>query len=540
MSALQLAAVHGAGLAAEKVGVVAVALLAALVVLGRPPRMPQRLRDAATIAVLVLTPLLLSIDVWHTTQMRHLRAHPALAVGVGLAGLALVAALALALRRRPAALAVAAVAALPFRLPISVGGATSNLLIPLYVVVAAGALAGLGRAPALGMAPAARDGLLDGTAGSSPAWRRMRVFEWLLMGFVALYAVQAAYSSDFSRGLENVVFFYVPFALLYALLREVRWSRGLLLTCLGVAVGLAVAFAAVGFVEYGRKSLFLNPRVVQANQYDNYFRVNSLFFDPNIYGRFLALVMIALTAALLWTRRRREVLLGAAALAWLWGGLITSFSQSSIVALLVGLAVLAAFRWDALATVYVAVALAVIAAIAVVAAPPSLHLGVTGRGGSASNATSGRTKLISGGLRLFSERPLYGYGAGAFAYEYRVHERSSGQSAVSASHTIPVTVAAEQGAIGLLVYLALLVSAFALLFAGAGRSPPRIALAACFAALVVHTMAYADFLEDPMTWTLLGVGTALALSGARERAIAGDNLASPPKPSAAAPVATQR
>ena len=60
-------------------------------------------------------------------------------------------------------------------------------------------------------------------------------------------------------------------------------------------------FAGIGFVEYDRKSLFLNPKVVAANQYDNYFRVNSLFFDPNIYGRFLALVMIAVTTVVLWS-----------------------------------------------------------------------------------------------------------------------------------------------------------------------------------------------------------------------------------------------
>ena len=38
-------------------------------------------------------------------------------------------------------------------------------------------------------------------------------------------------------------------------------------------------------------------------------------------------------------------------------------------------------------------------------------------------------------------------------------------------------------------------------------------MAACFAALVLHTMTYADFLEDPVTWTLLGIGSALALAG---------------------------
>ena len=104
--------------------------------------------------------------------------------------------------------------------------------------------------------------------------------------------------------------------------------------------------------------------MVAANQYDNYFRVNSVFFDPSIYGRFLALVVIAVTtvvlggrralgdSAALLLRRRRELLAAAAILAWLLAGLVTSFSQSSIAALLLGLAVLAAWCWGVRATVY--------------------------------------------------------------------------------------------------------------------------------------------------------------------------------------------
>ncbi len=268
-----------------------------------------------------------------------------------------------------------------------------------------------------------------------------------------------------------MVFFYVPFALLFALLREVKWTRELLLQCLAVAVVLAVVFAGIGFVEYDRKQLFLNPKVVAADQYGNYFRVNSLFFDPNIYGRFLALVMIGVTTVVLWSVRRRPVLLGGAVLLWLLAGLVTSFSQSSIAALLLGLAVLAAYRWDVRGTIYVTVALAAIALVAVAVAPASLHLGLTGKGGSASNATSGRTKLVEGGLRLFADRPLQGFGPGSFAQEYRAHEHVTSTSATSASHTIPITVAAEQGIVGLALYAALLVSGFAVLFRGAGRSP---------------------------------------------------------------------
>jgi len=435
--------------------------------------------------------------------------------------LAVIGALSLLMRRRPDALPLLAIFALPFRLPISTEGRTVNLLIPLYLVVAAGTLTfllprWLGRG-----VTGPRD-----TGGARPAstklatWLSPRGLEWLLLGAVVLYALQATYSPNHAKAAENVAFFYVPFGLLFMLMRDVRWTRELVLACLGVAVALAVVFAGVGFVEYARKELFLNPKVVAANQYDNYFRVNSVFFDPSIYGRFLAIVMIATTTVLLWTRRRRDVLIGAGVLAWLLAGLITSFSQSSITALLLGLAVLAAYRWDVRATVYVTAALIAIAAVVVLAAPPSLHFGLKGSGGSTSNATSGRTTLISGGLELFADRPLYGYGSGSFETEYKRHGNTSrtAANATSASHTIPITVAAEQGVLGLAIYVALLIAAFAVLFTSVGRSPPRIALAACFAALVLHTWTYADFLEDPITWTLLGIGVALARAGNRLQA----------------------
>jgi O-antigen ligase len=525
---MPLATAHGVGEAAQKLGVIAVALGTALVVLSaqasrgsgawwiEAPRISPRARAAALLAVLVLAPVLLAIDVWHTVQFEHLREHPAEAGGAAAAGLAVVGALAVLMYRRPQIFAVLALAALPFRLPISTGGSTSNLLIPLYVVVAAGSLAYLLPRLLLGAGPPGAlqpdtnlDAAPDGVSGVARALAP-RVLEWLLMASVVLYALQAAYSADFSKGLENMVFFYVPFALLFALLRELRWTRELLLACLATVVALAVVLAGVGFVEYYRKHLFLNPKVVAANQYDNFFRVNSLFFDPNIYGRFLATVMVATMTALLWSVRRRTVPIGGAVLLWLLAGLVTSFSQSSIAALLLGLAILAAWRWDVRATLYVAGAVVAIGVVVVALAPPSLHLGLSGKGGSASNATSGRTKLIKGGLRLFADRPLEGFGPGSFALEYRRHEHVEGQSATSASHTIPITVAAEQGIVGLALYVALLVCAFAVLFRGAGRSPPRIALAACFAALVLHTFTYADFLEDPLTWTLLGIGVALA------------------------------
>jgi hypothetical protein len=54
-------------------------------------------------------------------------------------------------------------------------------------------------------------------------------------------------------------------------------------------------------------------------------------------------------------------------------------------------------------------------------------------------------------------------------------------------------------------------AAFACVFRRARDFAERAAIAAAFTALVAHTMMYAAFLEDPLTWTLLGAGTAIAL-----------------------------
>ena len=140
---------------------------------------------------------------------------------------------------------------------------------------------------------------------SPPSSWTPRPLAWLLAAFVVLYAVQTLYSGDFSKGLQNVCFFLVPFTVAYRLLREVEWDRRLL-TLVLIVVGVeAAAFVLIGSVEYLTRSLFWNDQVIRSNEFHTYFRVNSVFWDPNVYGRYLALVIVVATAALLWARERR-------------------------------------------------------------------------------------------------------------------------------------------------------------------------------------------------------------------------------------------
>jgi O-antigen ligase len=480
-------------------GMVLAAALAAGAVLARTVRG----RAYAMLGALVLTPVLLLGEIWHSPQLGTARSHPVPALVAAVLGVAVLAGLAWACSRRPGLLGVLALAALPFRIPVQAGGSTANLLVPLYVVIGGGALAWL--VPRL----SARH---QGEPAPKPG-----ALEWVLLGGVVLYAVQAVYSSAASVALQQVVFFYVPFALLFALLRGLEWTPKRLAWGGGALVGLALAFAAIGFWEFQTRRLLLNPKVIASNQVEEYFRVNSLFFDPNIYGRFLALVMIGLAAVLLWRGRPRDVWLAVAALAVLWGGLLTTLSQSSFAALLLGLLVLAWMRFGARVVAGPALAVVVAALVLVLAFPHALRLDLSSQD-SLSKATSGRADLIHGGVRLARDRPLAGWGSGSFRREYRRREHSSGREATSASHTIPITVAAEQGVVGLAVYVALLVLALRRLLRGARGAPVRAVVAAGFAALLLHTWVYAAFLEDPMTWTLLALGTALAAPAVTRRA----------------------
>jgi O-antigen ligase len=478
----------------------------------------SRLRSGLMLLALILFPILILGDQWHSAQIVDLRHDTARIVALGLIGIAVVAVLAAAFTRWPISLPLAIVFTLPFRIPLHAGGDTANLLVPLYLVIAGGVLATAWRDWKVSNPRA------GGVAGGDPrsGGRRKAASEhvgepaatgparWLplvLSSVVLLYALQTLYSPDFSKSLQNVCFFFVPFSLVYALLRDVKWDRKLLVFVLWVVAVEAVAFVVVGSIEYFSRELFWNDQVIRSNEFHTYFRVNSIFWDPNIYGRYLALVIVIAMSALLWARERRTLALLAGLVAVLWFGLVFTFSQSSFAALLAGLAVLAALRWSWRWTVAAVGAGAVLAVLVVLFAGGVSKLSPD----RLNNDTGGRTNLISGGTDLFAQRPIWGYGAGSFPRAYREHAATK-KVPVSVSHTEPITVAAEQGLIGLLAYGSLIVVA---LWTMATTLPQahrvaRVAILATFVALLVHTMAYAGFYEDPITWVLLAAGASLA------------------------------
>jgi O-antigen ligase len=487
-------------------------LIAAVAAAGSILLPAGRTRSVAMLLALVLFPVLILGDQWHSHQIADLRGHTSRLVALGVLGVPAAGVLAYVFKRWPILLPLAIVAALPFRVPLHAGGDTANLLVPLYLVIAGGVLSkvfgewqeGGGVDLGAGFFAGRRTPLAEGVVrktGRRPQIDPPALLPYVLAGFVLLYALQALYSPDFSKGLQNVCFFFVPFSLVYGLLRDVSWDKKLLTLVLWVVAVEAVCFVVVGSVEYFSRSLFWNDQVIRSNEFHTYFRVNSVFWDPNIYGRYLALVAVVAMSALLWARERRTLALLTALVAVLWIGLVSTFSQSSFVALLAGLGVLSALRWSVKWTV-----VAVVVAVAAMAS--------TFNFGRLNLDTSGRANLVSGGVHLFIQRPVYGYGSGSFPKAYREHVETH-KAPVSVSHTEPITIAAEQGLVGLVAYGALVVLALWVMASGnlvaRARLPvARAAVLATFVALLVHTMAYAGFFEDPITWVLLAVGVSLA------------------------------
>jgi O-antigen ligase len=460
----------------------------------------ERTRLIAIAIALLAAPALVAGDVWDQSRVVDLRSDPAHVAAGLLATLAVLGVGAALFRRVPAAFPIAAFAVIPLRLPVQLGGETSNLLLPLYAVIASAFVAAvLAHLRDEGDARDAR------TEPLLALWLRR-----LLAATLVLYGIQSIYSDDLSNAIENAGFFLVPFAVLFLQLVEVRWDRELLGWVLRVLAAIGLVLAAVAFGEYATRDLILNEQLQDANQIHLYFRVNSLFHDPNIFGRYLALMIVALGGYLAWARSAAWAWAAAGTALVLTFALMLTFSLTGFAALMAGLLVIAllrfGFRWA-----LVAAALMLVATVIFVAAGGADRSSVGPERGLRAE-TSGRTSLVSGGVDLAKDRPIWGWGSGAFG---RAYVDQIEVAKTTTSHSEPITVAAEQGVIGFVLYIALLVVSLMLLFSERpGASVGRATVAACYVAMIIHSLGYAGFDIDPVTWALLALGVALASTDA--------------------------
>ena len=200
--------------------------------------------------------------------------------------LPIVAGLAFVLHRYPWALAFLAIAAAPVRLPITVGGTSANLLLPLYGVIAAAAVA------------------LAWSIWREPRGRELGFLTWPLAALVFWFGLSALWTSDVRNGAIFLFFFLLPFGLLTVALGRLQWSAREAQRLYALLVAMAVIFAAIGIWQWVVRDVFWNSNLVVSNAYAPFYRVNSVFWDPSIYGRYLVIAILALLTLLLFPVHR--------------------------------------------------------------------------------------------------------------------------------------------------------------------------------------------------------------------------------------------
>ena len=425
----------------------------------------------------------------------HHRAYAAAAV----AGVLLAVFLAWLFVRVPWLLAVAVVGFAPARIPVTVGHTSANLLLPMYVVVAGAALA-------LGWE------LYRGDL----RMRELGPLALPLALFVGWSGIAFLWSQDRRQGAIYLLFFVLPFAVLAVFLARVPWAPGWAATIWVQLVGMALAFAVIGIWQYSTRNLFWNPKVIVDNAYATsswFYRVNSVFYDPSIYGRFLVVAILAAVVPVLFVR-------GAVAWAALvavvvvWVGLVPSFSQSSFAGLAAGVVVALAALWRRRSVVPIAIAVAALLAVSL-GVPQARHR-ILGKAGL-SHATGGRSKLVRNGIRLAVHHPVIGVGTGGFRHAYAklTHLRGKEPNA-AASHDTPITIAAEGGIPGLALFVWLLAAVFLVAFrANPVRGPTgraRLALGLALVSIVTHSLFYDALFEDPLFWAALALSVVAARS----------------------------
>jgi putative inorganic carbon (HCO3(-)) transporter len=408
----------------------------------------------------------------------------------------------------PWLLAVATLACAPARIPVHVGSTQANLLLPLYGVVAVAAIA-----------------LAWELFGEEQRVRELGPLAGPLGLFVGWQGVSLLWTNDVRQGAIELLFFVLPFGLLTVALSRLRWTRAWVLTLYVQIALMGLVFAVIGIVQYETRDIFWNPKVRVDNAYAPsgwFYRVNSIFYDPSIYGRFLVVAILASLVVVL--RRRVDPLwtvAAALAIVITWAGLLPSFSQSSYIALLsaVILGAVVVWRWRSLALIGAMIVALLVAAVA----SPQIRHRIDGKSSSSlSSVTSGRSKLASRGARLALHHPLIGVGVGGFrrAYADLAHLKGKEPKA-AASHTTPITVAAENGFPGLLLLLWVVGTALVIGFRRLGRGfegDARLAFGLALTAILVHCIFYNALFEDPLFWGLL----ALVVVAARADAPAGE------------------
>jgi len=298
----------------------------------------------------------------------------------------------------------------------------------------------------------------------------------------------------------------------------------------------AVVLAGVGLVLHVTNSYIWNAPDVGIR------RVNATFHDPNIFARFLAfamLTMVVLAADLAGTVRHRALWIAGA----LAAAMILPFTYSRAtwaLTLVVAVVVIALARRRKRALALVGLVAAVFAAVAII--DPSVFSRASVLAANLQSPFNNRPLLerapwlrflnvlpldsvrhylISAGLIIFADHPIFGVGFGNFSQTLAGPYASLVPSGydTTASHTSLITILAETGLVGLGIVLLTGLIFVKSTVRAAFQSPLHRTLvlvpAVALLVIVLESQFSGRLFDEPYLWLFLGLAYS-ALAGLKD------------------------
>ena len=409
----------------------------------------------------------------------------------------------------------------PLRVALSHGASASNLLIPLYLVLLAITIAEL----------VVRDRLRLSEGWRPDPVRIALAVMIAVVGISSLWVGQhyAPHTKAFGDALVKLFAFYLPFGRLYYVLYRYTSDVRRLSRLLTTFVGAGAVLAIIGIVQYPTHWVFVNRAGIEHDlALQHTFRANSLFWDPNIFGRFLAFVML-IGAALFLTARLRAAGTGHRRAMWFAGSAVALAAIAFVVDLLTlecgrstagrphsrdGMAWPAPGEYRSARDH---------------TRPSRGRSGFHGAASSPGHSYEARHHegleqthrwprlSCEGRSPTFERHPFTGVGLAGFPLAFPHYRTTHAASlALRDSHTTVVTVAAEQGLLGIAAFAGLLATFFATTLRkrrfGADRRLYlwQASLVACVLAVFIHSLTYNAFFEDPYMWVFMALASAVA------------------------------
>jgi O-antigen ligase len=279
----------------------------------------------------------------------------------------------------------------------------------------------------------------------SPGPRDLPLF--VLLAAVAMGLIVATEPSTVAK----VLLLWITFVGVFFQARELTSEQiRLVLTALAVGVGILGTVGAVRYLQSGATSLLGGGTITQA-------RAVGAFSDANYYAALLVLGLLPGIALILAGGRRALWLL--LPVAGGIAGLAFSLSRGAIAGFVLGALLLLAWqraRWIALglAALFTVATLANANPILRSQQFQTVEQRLSTLSQSRLSATTSRPRIWATAVTVAEQHPFFGVGVNQFKFEGARHDLFEHGQVLENAHSIPLSLAAETGLIGLAAFLA--------------------------------------------------------------------------------------